>query len=218
MNFDNAHEGIKKLIIAQYLGLFAAAAGLLSIFLTMSMSSALNASAGLKAALGAGGGALVFMLATGGLGIASIVLTIIGLVKAKSDEMNFQTALTFTIAGLGCTIASNLFGNVPVLPGLFNLGSTVCSLFSTIFIVRAIINLSETMGEMGMVKSGQLLCKIIFIAKAAAVGISILTNFFPFLYSINILNFIISTTSVAIEIVVYLLFLRYLIAGRDMLG
>ena len=208
MNFDNAHDGIRKLIIAQFLGLCAAATGLLSTLL-----SSLPGVGGSAAAFGAG----VLMVITAGLGIASIVVTIIGLVKAKSDEINFNTAFMFTVIGLGCSLAANAFNRVPVLSGLSSIGSTVCSLIGTVYVIKAIMALAEIKGETAIAEKGSLLIKIVVVAKALAVGFSLTTNFFPFLGQVPFLTFIISTSTILVEIVVYLVFLRYLIAGREML-
>ncbi len=225
MNFDNACEGIKKMIFAQYFSLLSAASGVLAMIVSAIIASVVSSSFMAMATGGAnnattakvlsiGSGSVLLSVATLALGIVSSVFMIIGLVKAKSDELNFQTALMFTFISLGCTLGANVFSKVPVLPILIRIGGSVCALLSIMYVFKAIMNLSEMIGEMGMVDDGKVSLKIYLILKGIGILSSLLPNVFPIAAVSTLFNII----GIAATVLSTLVVLRYLLKAKKTLS
>ena len=110
MRFPNAAKGVKKLFVAEILGLIGVISTLVSIvyFIISGVSGAAQENEGVLV-----GGALTFIILTVinlGVSLTAFILRIVGVVQARKDEESFSTALAFII--INAIIRVHLFWRI----------------------------------------------------------------------------------------------------------
>ena len=168
MNFENAHKGI----------------GLLFTGLILEIIAEVLAGVGLIAGASAKSWetivVLVLVLVAAGVGIASFIQTLRGLIWAKKDEPCFGYALAITIATLVASALASIFGTTGNAGGI---GTTIVAALGALFecvtivlVCDGISNIYRQKGNIARAKEGLNTGIIFVIVYAVAKALEILVT------------------------------------------
>ena len=193
MTYPNAHNGLKKLLTAEILSIVAGFLLLVTGVFT-AVSAALaekNAvSETVQAVLGIVG--LVLLIGFSAIGILTVVLKILGLKKASTDDPAFRTAFIAALISLALSVFEmtlNALSRASVAR-IFTTAISILDIVIIIFVIQGIQNLAEQLENDKMVKAGQVLMILI----AVAYGFKALSMLFPVFFW-NEVDFLSKVTS-----------------------
>ena len=216
MQFPNAYKGVKKIYIAELLMLFVAAAAIVMIVMMVAGGAGENldtnqmklsdTQAGVV-----GGLAIVVSL----LAIVGFILMLVGVINAKKDDDNFKVALYAILLGIAISVVNALVKNqYPASEHWLTLATSICSLFSTYFILSGIGSLAERMGD-GKVKAlADKARNVLCFTFAASYILKLIPEFIPD----RTVSTVISVLGAVLEVVSYGFFLVVLSKGKRMLA
>ena len=216
MQFPNAYKGVKKIWIAELLMLFVVVAtvALVVVMITggydPSLGTGLDNISGTRAGV-IGGLAIVISV----LIIVAFILKLVGVINAKKDEGSFGVALYAILLGIAITAVNTFIGKqYPASERWLTLGTSVCSLFSTYFILGGIGNLAERMGDKKVKVLADKARNVLCITFAA----SYLLKLIPGFISDPNVSSVVNSLGLVLEIVSYGFLLVVLSRGKKMLA
>lgn len=216
MRFPNAHEGVKKIFIAEVIGLIAAALLLISAIVSVFMvGTAKNLS-------DVGGSVIVTLLTVLSsviLAIVAFIFRILGISSAMKDEtVKFKYAFYCVFVSLGAAILQAIisFFNSKVAE-VFEVIAAVAGLLVTLYIILGIVELAKTLGNGAMEKKGKTLYYIIFGFYCVEIIFDILLVIFKKDIDTLIMASIFSLVKLLFSVVKYVLYLIYLKEAEKML-
>ena len=211
MRFPNAYAGVKKIFTAEILGLIAVI--LLLVAAVMALVAKGGAEQGVDEAVVVGGiGAAALGLPALVLMVITFILNIVGLNAGAKDEPKFRTALTWVIIGIVASVVSGL--NVSWLQGACETLGNLANILITIYVVQAIVSLSEKKMDEGMKAKGKRLLTIILVVYALATIAQVLGDFVV----TGKVGAILAVVALVLGIVQYVLYLSYLSKAKKMLA
>ena len=178
MTYPNAHNGLKKLLTAEILSIVAGFLLLVTgVFTAVSAALAEKNAVPetVQAVLGIVG--LVLLVVFSAIGILTVVLKILGLKKASTDDPAFRTAFFAALISLALSVFEmtlNALSRASVAR-IFTTAISILDIVIIIFVIQGIQNLAEQLENDKMVKAGQVLMILI----AIAYGFKALTMLFP---------------------------------------
>ncbi|MBQ7247213.1 MAG: hypothetical protein IJS22_03885 [Lachnospiraceae bacterium] len=192
MRFPNGYNGVKKIWIAEVIGLIGGALTLIGALVTAIGAAAGSASVAVGGAVATGAVAIIAAIA----GLVAYVINIVGINQAKQDEpgtTNFNTAFILVFVGLGATFLGMFFlGNV------FRVISNIASLGVSVFVIKGIQSYAKAYNNDQLISTGN----TVLILLVCVTLISIILGFF----SSGVLTVISNILSLC-QYVVYLVFL-----------
>lgn len=178
MTYPNAHNGLKKLLTAEILSIVAGFLLLVTgVFTAVSAVLAEKNAVPetVQAVLGIVG--LVLLIGFSAIGILTVVLKILGLKKASTDDPAFRTAFFAALISLALSVFEmtlNALSRASVAR-IFTTAISILDIVIIIFVIQGIQNLAEQLNNDKMVKAGQVLMILI----AIAYGFKALTMLLP---------------------------------------
>lgn len=216
MKFTNAFEGVKKIFAAEILALIASVCGTIALALpVVALVAAANQSGGGTAA--SLGGLVVVGIATVVLSIIAFIFKLIGVNKASKDEPAFKIAFYMILAGIVVSVLTGIFSSNSTVSSIMTALGEIVNLAVTVYIIQGIKNLAQRLGDDKMVKSGDTLFKYIIaiyiLVIIAQIVIMILQN-----GAAVVVALVIIVISGILEIIQYILYIRYLAKAKKMLA
>ena len=216
MKFTNAFEGVKKIFAAEILALIASVCGTIALALpVVALVAAANQSGGGTAA--SLGGLVVVGIATVVLSIIAFIFKLIGVNKASKDEPAFKIAFYMILAGIVVSVLTGIFSSNSTVSSIMSAICEIVNLAVTVYIIQGIKNLAQRLGDDKMVKSGDTLFKYIIaiyiLVIIAQIVIMILQN-----GAAVVVALVIIVISGILEIIQYILYIRYLAKAKKMLA
>lgn len=218
MRYPNAAKGIRKIYIAEILGILAAVLAIVMVFMVAANNidtsiSGEEAAQALEAAKIAGPivalGVIMMLIM-----LVSYILNLIGISNAAKDDEGFKRALWVLLASMAFGIVAAILQNSnPRVANWLEVPSTLFELVVTIYVLEGIGNIARNLGRKDIVDmSAQcktwLMCALVLSAAAevfAALGTEGST-----------LNTTSGVAAALLQIVAYVVYLRVLNKARRM--
>ena len=220
--FKNAYEGIKKIFTAEIIMLIASIVALVGAIVTVTadpnaVKDALNNASGTSlptsvVILG------IVALAFGICALVAFILNLVGLVQAKKDEANFNTALLLTIAGIVVSILSGILSKNESVTSFLNTAVELAYLLATMFIVYGIISLAKQLKNTPVETKGNRLLKLIVIVYGVGIAAKLLSAIFTAAKLDPIIIGIVGIISALLTVVSHLIYISLLSDAKKMLA
>lgn len=220
--FKNAYEGIKKIFTAEIIMLIASIVTFVGAIATITadpnaVKDALNNPN--EASITAGVAILgIVALAFGICALVAFILNLVGLVQAKKDEANFNTALLLTIAGIVVSILSGIFSKNESVTSFLNTAVELAYLLATMFIVYGIISLAKQLKNTPVETKGNRLLKLIVIVYGVGIAAKLLSSIFTAAKLDPIIIGIVGIISALLTVVSHLIYISLLSDAKKMLA
>ena len=215
MRFPNAFRGIKKIWLAELLMLLAAVVGIIMV-IVMAMNGTMvgediiiNESVKTPIA--------ILGIITAVIALVAFILNLVGLINANNDDPAFRIALLVTILGIVASAISAIWSNNETLNKWMDTALTICSLFASYYVLTGIANLAEKMSD-ATTKALALKSRTLVEGSFCA------TALFKLIISIfkiqegSTISTILAVIALLLELVSYILYLRALNKGKQMLA
>ena len=226
MKYPNAYKGVKKIWIAELLLLVAAVLGIaMLIIVAANVGIATEVTAtGTTIIVGetvianeaAAAPAAILALCTGLLALIAFILHLIGIIGARKDDENFRFAMYITLLGIAASIITSVWSNNEMLKRWMDVVTTICSLFASYFVLTGIASLADKFPDRETKA-------IALKSRTWLAGSFCLSSVLKCINSIfNIQNgtvvLIMSIAALVVDIISYVLYLRALSSGKNMLA
>ena len=214
MKYPNAFKGVKKIWIAEILMLIVAVLGIVSVFVIAANSVVIDDVLAIDA--GAADAVGFITLSTAIIALIAFFLNLLGLIVAQQDEESFRTALYVTLVGVVTSVISAIWSTNVILVRWMDVITTLCNLFASYYVLTGIASLANTYPD---TETRDLALK----SRTWLMGTFCATAIMKIILSIfNIQSgttfaTILGIVGLVLEIVSYILYLRALNRGKNML-
>ncbi len=178
MRFPNAHNGVKKIFIAEIVMVIATVAvlvGCIAAVVSLKLSSNVRIpEEAVPGALLAAGS----LLGGAALGVFAAIFQIVGVVQAKKDENSFASALLFLFISIAASVVSASFSKVNFVQDLSDTVKSVCDVAVMIYIIGGIRELAVKLERPGMKEKANSASRLIF----GVFGLKILAQLLAFVF------------------------------------
>ena len=215
MRFPNAYRGVKKIWLAEMLMLLAAIVGIVIVIVAAMNGSMVGEdiviSEGVKTPIA------ILGIVTAVILLIGFILNLIGLINANNDDSAFRIALLVTILGVVASAISAIWSNNETLNKWMDTAITICSMFASYYVLTGIANLAEKMSD-AATKALALKSRTLVEGSFCA------TALFKLIISIfkiqdgSTISTILAVVALLLELVSYILYLRALSKGKEMLA
>ena len=215
MRFPNAYRGVKKIWLAEMLMLLAAIVGIIMVIVMATNGTMVGEdiviNEGVKTPIA------VLGIVTAVILLIGFILNLIGLINANNDDSAFRIALLVTILGVVASAISAIWSNNETLNKWMDTAITICSMFASYYVLTGIANLAEKMSD---VATKALALK----SRTLVEGSFCATALFKLIISIfkiqdgSTISTILAVVALLLELVSYILYLRALNKGKQMLA
>jgi multisubunit Na+/H+ antiporter MnhG subunit len=195
MRFPNALEGMKKIRTSTILSLCLAVLAALIFFCSMTQSEDVLPLL------------LIIVLAALVLSITGIILELVGVSRAARDMDSFSSARTALIVGLVISVVSGFFSQDSVLRSVMSLLNSVCSIFATMLILQATVDLAKVSQRPDVAERGQSMLRVVIGLMVAGLVLAVVQLIVP--SSAQALNLVLSLAGLALSLLQAFLLLRY---------
>lgn len=195
MRFPNALEGMKKIRTSTILSLCLAVLAALIFFCSMTQSEDVLPLL------------LIIVLAALVLSITGIILELVGVSRAARDMDSFSSARTALIVGLVISVVSGFFSQDSVLRSVMSLLNSVCSIFATMLILQATVDLANVSQRPDVAERGQSMLRVVIGLMVAGLVLAVVQLIVP--SSAQALNLVLSLAGLALSLLQAFLLLRY---------
>ena len=195
MRFPNALEGMKKIRTSTILSLCLAVLAALIFFCSMTQSEDVLPLL------------LIIVLAALVLSITAIILELVGISRAARDMDSFSSARTALIVGLVISVVSGFFSQDSVLRSVMSLLNSVCSIFATMLILQATVDLAKVSQRPDVAERGQSMLRVVIGLMVAGLVLAVVQLIVP--SSAQALNLVLSLAGLALSLLQAFLLLRY---------
>lgn len=195
MRFPNALEGMKKIRTSTILSLCLAVLAALIFFCSMTQSEDVLPLL------------LIIVLAALVLSITGIILELVGVSRAAQDMDSFSSARTALIVGLVISVVSGFFSQDSVLRSVMSLLNSVCSIFATMLILQATVDLANVSQRPDVAERGQSMLRVVIGLMVAGLVLAVVQLIVP--SSAQALNLVLSLAGLALSLLQAFLLLRY---------
>ena len=195
MRFPNALEGMKKIRTSTILSLCLAVLAALIFFCSMTQSEDVLPLL------------LIIVLAALVLSITGIILDLVGVSRAARDMDSFSSARTALIVGLVISVVSGFFSQDSVLRSVMSLLNSVCSIFATMLILQATVDLAKVSQRPDVAERGQSMLRVVIGLMVAGLVLAVVQLIVP--SSAQALNLVLSLAGLALSLLQAFLLLRY---------
>ena len=218
MRYPNAAKGIKKIWIAEILGILATVLAVVLVIMvsashidtSMSGEEAAQALETAKIAGPVVAFGVVMMLVM----LVSYILNLIGILNASKDDVGFKNALWVLLASIAFGIGAAILQNSnPRAAHWLQVPSTLFELVVTIYVLDGIANLARNLGKNDIVDLSKqcrtwLMCALV-LSSAAEAFVALGTQG-------SVLNTTSGVAAGLLQIVGYVIYLRVLNKARQM--
>ena len=216
MRFPNAFRGIKKIWLAELLMLLAAVVGIILIVVIAANSTMVGEEIVVnKAAVETP--AAILGIITALIALVAFVLNLLGLINARKDDAAFKVALLVTVLGIVASAISAIWSTNAGLVKWMDTALTIFSMLASYYVLTGIANLADKYPDPAT--------KALALKSRTLVeGSFCATALFKLIISIfkiqdgSTISTILSVVALLLELVSYILYLRALSKGKQMLA
>lgn len=217
MQYLNTDKGIKKIRASQFVAIIAS---LLTGGTTLLINLFSNTEGGTDfftilplLILG-----VISMLASLAAMMVTLVLGLVGYRQLAADELEFRKAFLCTAASGALSIVGFFF-QIPngAISTILTTAGTIVEMFVIIFAVSGFINLSENCERPDMAEQGDSLLKLFIVTYIIAAINALIIRIFELSSQAKIVSDIIGVIDLAINVLRYVLYLKYLKKTEGML-
>lgn len=205
MIYQQAYEGVKKLLVSETLYLTSSVFAFTATLL-IAVTSKMGETDAMPLLLGAG----LLMIVSLVISIVATIMEIIGLAKAKRNESLFKTALGFAVAGVfanvGAVLTSGMFSNI--CSGI----NEAFVLLVSIYMVLGFYSLALRLDNTAVIRVGKAATIVIAVIFAFAILDRVVSLFVPRL------DDMMDVACAVLEIVAEVVLLIYLALSKKMLA
>ena len=215
MRFPNAFRGVKKIWLAELLMLLAAVIGIIMVIVMATNSTMVGEDIVINE--GAKTPIAVLGIVTAVIALVAFVLNLVGLINANNDDSAFRIALLVTILGIVASAVSAIWSSNEVLNKWMDTALTIFSMFASYYVLTGIANLADKMSD-AATKALALKSRTLVEGSFCA------TALFKLIISIfkiqdgSTISTILSVIALLLELASYILYLRALSKGKQMLA
>ena len=215
MRFPNAFRGIKKIWLAELLMLLAAVVGIIMVIVMATNGTMVGEDIIINESVKTP--IAILGIVTAVIALVAFILNLVGLINANNDDPAFRIALLVTILGIVASAISAIWSNNETLNKWMDTALTICSMFASYYILTGIANLAEKMSD-AATKAVALKSRTLVEGSFCA------TALFKLIISIfkiqegSTISTILAVIALLLELVSYILYLRALNKGKQMLA
>ena len=215
MRFPNAFRGIKKIWLAELLMLLAAVVGIIMVIVMATNGTMVGEDIIINESVKTP--IAILGIVTAVIALVAFILNLVGLINANNDDPAFRIALLVTILGIVASAISAIWSNNETLNKWMDTAITICSLFASYYVLTGIANLAEKMSD-AATKALALKSRTLVEGSFCA------TALFKLIISIfkiqegSTISTILAVIALLLELVSYILYLRALNKGKQMLA
>ncbi len=214
MRYPNAFKGVRKIFLAEVLMLLTAILGVVLLFMvdrnSMEVAGELVVNNSIKRT------ATILTIAAAVIALLAFLLNLAGVINARRDNENFRVALFVTILGILAGGVSAVWSSNERLVKWMDTATTLCSLFASYYVLTGIAELAQTYPDNATKalaeKSRNLLCAT--FAVPALIRIAVML----FRIQNETVLIILSVAALLLELVSYVVYMRALSRGKQMLS
>ena len=207
MQFPNALEGVKKIYKAEIIALIGAIVGFVAALLGL-----IGAQSG---SVGGLAGAGVLIIAMSVLFIIAFIMNIVGLNKAKPDEVNFKNALYMVFVGIVLSIVVGATQEGTLIHTLGESLSNICNLLVNYLVATALLNLANRLGDAAVAQKAKSVRTLLTIVWVIALVLQVLGD--AFTSKAGTIAVVLALIASIVEIIAYIVYLGLLSKARGML-
>ena len=216
MRFPNAFRGVKKIWLAELLMLLAAVVGIVLV-VVIAANSTLVGEEVIVNEDAVKTPAAILGIGTTLIALIALVLNLLGLFNARSDDAAFRIALLVTVLGIVASAISAIWSNNQGLVKWMDTALTIFSMLASYYVLTGIANLAEQIPD-AATKSLALKSRTLVEGTFCATAIfKLIINIFKIQDGSTIYT-IMSIVALLLELVSYILYLRALAKGKKMLA
>lgn len=215
MRYPNAFKGVKKIWLAELLLLFMAVLSL-AIIIIVAVNGTLEGDQIIVSdtVLGVVGAITII---TALIAIVAFVLHLVGLIGARKDEDSFKNALIMVLIGIVASVISSIWSNNTRLVKSMEVVTTLCNLFSSYYVLTGIANLADTYPDEDT-KAIVLKSRSLLVGTFCATAVfKCIVTFFNLQEGSTVYS-ILAIVAMVLELLSYILYLRALNKGKNMLS
>ena len=215
MRVPNAFRGIKKIWLAELLMLLAAVVGIIMVIVMATNGTMVGEDIIINESVKTP--IAILGIVTAVIALVAFILNLVGLINANNDDPAFRIALLVTILGIVASAISAIWSNNETLNKWMDTALTICSLFASYYVLTGIANLAEKMSD-AATKALALKSRTLVEGSFCA------TALFKLIISIfkiqegSTISTILAVIALLLELVSYILYLRALNKGKQMLA
>ena len=215
MRFPNAFRGVKKIWLAELLMLLAAVVGIIMVIVMATNGTMVGEDIIINESVKTP--IAILGIVTAVIALVAFILNLVGLINANNDDPAFRIALLVTILGIVASAISAIWSNNETLNKWMDTALTICSLFASYYVLTGIANLAEKMSD-AATKALALKSRTLVEGSFCA------TALFKLIISIfkiqegSTISTILAVIALLLELVSYILYLRALNKGKQMLA
>ncbi|MBP3758225.1 MAG: hypothetical protein J6I83_00090 [Firmicutes bacterium] len=216
--FPNAYNGVKKIYLAEILGLIAAViGGIAGIAAAVGIlaKEAGEQGSGYDAAVFGGG---VVVIIAGILLLISFILNVLGISKASQDEPNFKKAMIWLIISLIGSFALGMTNEGSAINIAANFVYQAADVLVTFFVINGLISLAEKLGRSDLAARGTKLKNLIIGIYVIALVVSLISAFMANSETMETIAGVLACAALIIMIIAYFMYLKLLSRARNMLA
>jgi len=216
MRFPNAFRGVKKIWLAELLMLLAAVVGIVLV-VVIAANSTLVGEEVIVNEDAVKTPAAILGIGTTLIALIALVLNLLGLFNARSDDAAFRIALLVTVLGIVASAISAIWSNNQGLVKWMDIAITIFSMFASYYVLTGIANLADKYPD-------DATKKLALKSRTLVEGSFCATALFKLIISIfkiqdgSTIYTIMSIVALLLELVSYILYLRALAKGKKMLA
>ena len=215
MRFPNAFRGIKKIWLAELLMLLAAVVGIIMVIVMATNGTMVGEDIIINESVKTP--IAILGIVTAVIALVAFILNLVGLINANNDDPAFRIALLVTILGIVASAISAIWSNNETLNKWMDTALTICSLFASYYVLTGIANLAEKMSD-AATKALALKSRTLVEGSFCATALfKLIINIFK-IQSGSTIHTILAVIALLLELVSYILYLRALNKGKQMLA
>ena len=216
MRFPNAFRGVKKIWLAELLMLLAVVLGIV-LLIVVATNSTMEGDQVVINKDAVQTPAAILGIGTALIALIGFILNLVGLINARKDEAAFKVALLVTGLGIIASAVGAIWSSNERLNAWMDTLITIFSMFASYFVLTGIANLAEKMSD-AATKALALKSRTLVEGSFCA------TALFKLIISIfkiqegSTISTILAVIALLLELVSYILYLRALNKGKQMLA
>ena len=215
MRFPNAFRGIKKIWLAELLMLLAAVVGIIMVIVMATNGTMVGEDIIINESVKTP--IAILGIVTAVIALVAFILNLVGLINANNDDPAFRIALLVTILGIVASAISAIWSNNETLNKWMDTALTICSLFASYYVLTGIANLAEKMSD-AATKALALKSRTLVEGSFCATALfKLIISIFK-IQSGSTIHTIMAVIALLLELVSYILYLRALNKGKQMLA
>ena len=215
MRFPNAFRGIKKIWLAELLMLLAAVVGIIMVIVMATNGTMVGEDIIINESVKTP--IAILGIVTAVIALVAFILNLVGLINANNDDPAFRIALLVTILGIVASAISAIWSNNETLNKWMDTALTICSLFASYYVLTGIANLAEKMSD-AATKALALKSRTLVEGSFCATALfKLIISIFK-IQSGSTIHTILAVIALLLELVSYILYLRALNKGKQMLA